>query len=93
MCYFAFCLGAFIAKPLPGTCKDVAPRVTGSQGQAGGLQPLFRGAPASGWHTVWWCASSRGNGLEAVWGHCSNLQGAHGLVTQSTEINHPKLSS
>lgn len=57
-----------MAKPLPGMGKDVAPWVTGFQGQAGGLQPLFRGAPAADWDTVWGCvvgcASSKGDVLD-----------------------------
>lgn len=53
MCYFALCLGALMAKHLPDMGKDVALRVTGFQGQAGRPQPLFRGAAAAGWDTVW----------------------------------------
>lgn len=64
MCCFAFCLGALVAKPLPGTGKDVAPWVAGFQGQAGGLQPPFKRGLAAGWDTVWGCASSRGDVLD-----------------------------
>lgn len=64
MCCFAFCRGALMAKHLPGMGKDVAPWVTGFQGQAGGLQLMFRRPPAAGWDTVWGCASSKGDTLD-----------------------------
>lgn len=70
---------------------DGAPWVTCFQGQAGGLQPLFRGAPAAGWDNVVVCILQRWRaGLEAVWGHSPALQGEYGLVAQRIVINYPK---